>query len=167
MVNEKKSEWEKLVRECLDSTTIASVATQDVGGVWVTSVYFSYDGKFNIYFISPAATRHMKAIKSNPKVAISMFTPQSAAGTYQIGLQIEGTATIVPDEEIEEVYSIRTKRLAADNHWVPQPNEGHFVKDHGGVFVKVIPSSMLYINTRLFGGNSKKVPLGDIVMDGN
>ena len=108
----------------------------------------------------------MKAIKSNSKVAAAVFNPQSAVGTYQIGLQIEGTATIVPDEEIEEVYAIRSKRLSADSNWVPQPNEGHFVKDHGGVFVKVIPSSMLYVNTRLFGGNSKKVPLGDIVKDG-
>ncbi len=166
MVVEVQSEWEKRVKECLDSTTIASLATSDEVGVWAANVYFSYDEKFNIYFISSASTRHMKAIKSNPKVALAIFKPQSAIDAYQIGLQIEGTAAIVPDNDIEGVYATRSKKLARNGTELPKPNEGHFIKEHGGVFIKVIPSSMSYVNTLLFGGNSAKVPLGELVKDG-
>lgn len=154
----KEPEWSALIRECLDSTTIAVLATNS-GSVWAAPLYFSYDDKFNIYFISPESTRHMKDIAKDPRVALVVFMPVSAAGVYQIGVQIEGRASEVPDKDIEYVYSIRTKRMNGDISWAPEPKEGHFVKEHGGVFMKVEPTSVNYVDTRHFGGSSVKVPI--------
>ncbi len=163
MKADKDFEWKKNLTECLDSTTVSTLATVDENGVWANPVYFSYDSKFNFYFVSSSDTRHMRNIKSDPRVVLSVFTPQSIAGIHQIGVQIEGKASLVPDEDIESVYSIRTKRLNVDSNWLPEAGEGHFVKEHGGVFIKITPKAITYMNTQYFGGNSKKVPLDKLI----
>lgn len=162
MQDEKDFDWEKHVKECLDSTLVAILATKDGKNIWATPVYFSYDEKLNFYFISPEYTRHMKDIKKDPNVALAIITPSSTSGVFQIGLQIEGKANEVPDREIEKVYATRSVRLSGEKSWVPMPTEGHFVKEHGGIFMRVVPSNVNYIDTRYFGGNSKRVPLGKI-----
>ncbi len=163
MDSEKNFDWNKHLRECLDSTVIAVLATREVDGVWAAPVYFSYDQKFNIYFISSKETRHMKDIAKDPKVAVAIFAPPAVSGVFQIALQIEGKAFEVPDRDIEKVYEGRSIRMDRDRQWVPNPREGHFVKEHGGVFMMIKPSMISYVDTRFFGGNSKKVPLQDII----
>ena len=162
MQDETKFEWARHVKECLDSTLLAILATRGNDSVWATPVYFSYDDDFNIYFISPRSTRHMQDIKEDARVSIAIITPASTSGTSQVGVQVEGEAVEVPDKEIEKVYKDRSIRMNQDSNWVPMPSEGHFVKEHGGVFMKVVPTSMNYINTNFFGGNSKKVPLAKL-----
>jgi len=162
MKNEKNMDWSKLVRECLDSTAMAVLATREESGVWATPIYFSYDKEFNLYFISPAETRHMKDIKRDQHVAVAIFMPSSASGIHQVGLQMDGKATMVPDKQIEDIYALRAKRMNRDIDWVPVPMEGHFVKEHGGVFMKITPTSINYVDTRYFGGNSKRIPLEKI-----
>lgn len=56
----KTFDWKKYVTECLDSTCFCTFATRDENGVWANPVYFAYDNKFNIYYISPPNARHMK-----------------------------------------------------------------------------------------------------------
>lgn len=162
MKQETDFEWEKHLRECLDSTLIAVLATREDSGVWASPVYFCYDGKFNFYFISPKETRHMKDIKKDDRVALTVISPASITGISQIGVQLEGIASEVPDKEIEEVYRIRSARMTGDRQWVPESQEGHFVKEHGGVFMRIKPISINYVDTRFFGGNSKVVPLGKL-----
>lgn len=162
MQDEKNFKWTEQIRECLDSTLVAVLATRGEDGVWATPIYFSYDEKFNFYFISPMSTRHMLDIKTNPRVALAIISPASHTGVNQIGVQIEGRAEEVPDKDIETVYETRSRRIAGDSEWAPMPEEGHFVKEHGGVFMKIVVDSMNYVDTRFFGGNSKIVPLAKL-----
>lgn len=163
MASYKDFDWKTSIKECLDSTLVGVLATKSRGNVWATPIYFSYDDTFNLYFISPKEARHMHDIEENPLVALAIVTPNSVSGIYQIALQIEGMASEVPDKDIEKVYERRSMRMAGDNSWVPMPVEGHFVKEHGGVFMKIAPKSMNYMDTRYFGGNSKKVPMDKLL----
>lgn len=163
MEDEKEFDWKAKLKECLDSTTVAVLATRERDGVWATPVYFSYDDEFNFYFISPKGTRHMNNIKSNSNVALAVFTPLSVSGIHQIGVQVKGVTSIVPDSEIEKVYAIRAKRLSGDLNWISESQEGHFVKEHGGIFVKITPTMMIYVDTRYFGGQGRQVPLAKLV----
>lgn len=157
MPEDKNIDWERLLQECLDSTIVMTLATHGKNGIWSTPVYFSYDERFNLYFISAAETRHMKDIRDDQNVAASIFTPPASSGVYQIGIQIEGVASTVPDENIEEVYANRSRRINSDATWIQRPNEGRFVKEHGGVFIKISPTSVNYFNTKYLGSKSRKV----------
>jgi uncharacterized protein YhbP (UPF0306 family) len=153
----------KRIKECLNSTNIAVLATRNNESTWATPVYFCYDNKFNFYFLSAGETRHMKDIRDDPRVGIAIFTPPQFSGIYQIGLQVEGVAAEVPDEQIEEVYKMRKIRISGDNYFEPEKLEGHFVKEHGGVFIKVVPTNMHYIDSRYFGGNAKKIKIEELI----
>ncbi len=157
--SKERIEWKELIKSCLDSTLVGVLATRDGSDAWATPVYFSYDEKFNLYFISPRDTRHMRNIKSHPSVAIAVVTPQSLSGIHQVGVQIEGAASEVPDKDIERVYRTRAKRMSPGQEYVHIRSEGHFVKEYGGVFMCITPKSIFYIDTRTFGGSPKSVPL--------
>lgn len=161
--SKEKIQWKELVTSCLDSTLVGVLATRDGADAWATPVYFSYDGRFNIYFISPRDTRHMRNIKEHPVVAMAVVTPQSLSGTHQVGIQLEGAASEVPDRDIEEVYRIRAKRMTPDHEYVPIKSEGHFVKEHGGIFMRITPKAVYYLDTRVFGGSPKAVPMTELL----
>ncbi|MDE1767941.1 MAG: pyridoxamine 5'-phosphate oxidase family protein [Candidatus Micrarchaeota archaeon] len=160
--SDKDFEWVKYLKECLDSTLVGVLATAGGNGAWVTPVYFSYDDRFNFYFISSPGTRHMIDIEKDDRVALAIVSHPSVAGIHQIGMQLSGRASEVSDKEIESVYALRSKRMAFDQSWVPLPNGGHYVKEHGGIFMRISPVAINYFDSRFFGGESKKVPLDKI-----
>jgi nitroimidazol reductase NimA-like FMN-containing flavoprotein (pyridoxamine 5'-phosphate oxidase superfamily) len=157
------ADWGRIISECLDSTTVAVLATGNGSRVWATPVYFSYDDSFNIYFISPADTAHMRNIRARSSVALAVVMPREHSGLHQVCLQVTGIASEVPDEDIERVYEMKNRRLAPEGSSMRVENEGHFVKDHGGMFIRISPTAMHYLDTRNFGGSPRVVPLGALL----
>ena len=161
MPAKKGIEWNTLIRECLDSTTVAVLATSNGSDVWAVPVYFSYDDSFNIYFISSGDTRHMEDIMTHPEVSVAIVMPHRP-GMHQVFVQVNGIATEVPEEDIEEVYAMRNRKLAYRGMHSGMEHEGHFVRQHGGIFMRISPRMMRYMNTEIFGSSPEIVPIADI-----
>lgn len=87
-----------------NTLTLATVAEQRP---WATSLFYVADSVLSLYFISDATTRHvMEAIK-NPDVALTI-TEHNQQWQSIMGLQIEGTLSLVDNadrERVEKLYS--------------------------------------------------------------
>ncbi len=156
-------EWATHIRECLDSTFVGVLATAEKGGAWATPIYFIYDEEFNIYFMSDSKTRHIIDIEKAANVSVAVFMPAADSHGFKVGIQIEGVATKVPDQDIEEVYMRRSMRLTGSKTWNRWSNGGHLISSSGGVFIKITPKSMNYTDRRFFGGESKKISMKKLI----
>ena len=79
-----------LIKEVLEKGYLMSLATVDVGGVWVADVIYVHDDELNIYWISDSEIRHSEAILKNNKVAGAITV--SGPGENNLGIQFEGLA---------------------------------------------------------------------------
>jgi uncharacterized protein YhbP (UPF0306 family) len=77
---------------------------------WAAPVFFVYDEKYNLYFLSASDSLHAKHILENPNVAVAVFDSTQPIGSSD-GLQIEGKATIVNKDTISKVITIYCERL--------------------------------------------------------
>ncbi len=152
-------DWRKLLKECLDSANIGSLATLDSDGVWACSLFFVYDNDFNLYFMSENGTRHMANLRENPRVAVSIYDPKKVMVNVQVGIEIIGVASEVPEEMLDELYRERQKRYGGSQVVGGGKTAAEFLKEHNATFVMVKPVDMWYTNTELFDGKNVKVPI--------
>src|SRR5690349_13315806 len=111
----KDFDWKKYLNECLSSTQYCALGTVDEKGVWVNPVYFAWDDKFNLYFISQMSSRHMQNIQKDPRVSIAIYNATRSkkrrdeiASDYKTeqkgdvcGTYVEGEANIIRDDQKE------------------------------------------------------------------
>ncbi len=144
--------WEKLIEECLKSTDYCSVASVDSKGVWSNPVYFAWDKKFCLYFISQPHVRHMQNIKKNSRVAVSIYKTEQKGDV--LGIQLEGNAYILENDGekalANKIYYGRKGSL--------EQNEP-FIDDPDWLFVKIVPENIYYFNSKIFGEARQKVPM--------
>lgn len=160
MPDDNYIEWARHIRDCLESTYVAVLATSEENdGVWATPVYFTYDDRLNFYFMSDEKTRHISDIKDHSAVSLAIFMPTGDSLGFKVGIQVEGRAEVVPDDKIDEVYKNRSERLTGTKNWNSDSKGGHLVKEGGGIFIKIVPNSMNYIDRRYFPGESQKISI--------
>ncbi len=152
------------IKECLESTVIAVLATNEQEeGAWATPIYFTYDNKFNFYFMSDSKTKHVKDIARDPNVGLAIFMPLHKSVGFKVGLQISGIAEVVPDEDIEDVYMQRSMRLTGATTWKKDSMGGHIIKQSGGVFMRIKPISFNYTDRRHTVGDSMRVSISKLI----
>lgn len=86
----------KLIEEYLDEAKTLQVATVSKNKPWVCTVFFAFDEKLNLYWLSKPSRRHSKELRANSSVAGTIVLPH-VHGQSVRGIQLEGTA-----EEIKE-----------------------------------------------------------------
>lgn len=151
-MNTKDFDWKKYLKECLDSTEYCCLATVDPKGVWANPVYFAYDQKFNLYFISQMSSRHMQNIKKDPRVSIAIYKTEQKGDV--LGTYIEGEAKIILDdkEEVQKAFDVYYGRAGKG------PEVQGYINNPTWVYVKVTPDHIYYFDTRIFDEKRQKVP---------
>lgn len=86
-----------LVKEYLSEGRIMQLATSRDNEPWVCNLHMATDDKANIYWISKPTRRHSEDIASNRNVAITIAIKTDKP---LIGVQIEGTAAVVTNNDI-------------------------------------------------------------------
>lgn len=99
----------KLIEDYLKEARLMQVATSKDNQPWVASVYFAFDEKLSLYWISNPTRRHSKEIKDNEKVAGTIVLPHSH-GEKVRGLQFQGIAKQLEGKEVEEGIECYSKR---------------------------------------------------------
>ncbi len=114
---------EALIKEVLEKGYLLSLATLDEKGIWASEVVYTFDEKFNIYWISKITARHSQAIIQHPQIA-GVITISNKPEEKDFGLQIAGTA-----EKLEGIPSVataywqklgnpsRASKLSEDSSW--------------------------------------------------
>lgn len=84
-------EIRKLVENYLNEARMLQVATSRDDQPWACTVYFAFDDKLNLYWISSTSRRHSEEIRNNEKVAGTIVLPHTP-GMKVRGLQLQGVA---------------------------------------------------------------------------
>jgi uncharacterized protein YhbP (UPF0306 family) len=143
--------WRTHINATFKSTFYCSIATNGTDGVWVNPVYFAYDDKFSLYFVSLPISRHMKNIGEGATIAVAIYATDQPPGGDVRGIQLRGYAELLKDDQVPAAHKIYYARQGASEALGGIPD----VEAHIGIaavwkFVKVTPQEMYYFDTRFF-----------------
>lgn len=105
----------------LKNNTLLSLSTFEVNSIWTSTVFFSYDPDYNIYFISDPKTRHCQMIMNNGKVSGAIYSSKSQWGTDIQGIQFEAQAERVPIFKILSIGAAYLKRFPIAEKFIASP----------------------------------------------
>lgn len=119
-MNNYTTEAKKIIAENI-YMTIAS-ATSD-GKPWISPVFFAYDDKYNLYWVSYKDARHSTLVRNNPQVAIVIFNSQAPEGEGD-GVYFEAKVEeIDARDQILLAMDILSKRVTKEEFKVKQIEE--------------------------------------------
>lgn len=139
-----------LIDQYLDEKKVMQVATSVDGQPWVCTVHFALDDNKNIYWLSLPTRRHSEEIANNANIAVAIVVQHDQP---VIGMQIEGTASIVDDEQ--------TVKIVMENY-IAKHNAG---KDYYDNFIagkaqhklyKLTPKNFVLFDEKNFSGNPRQ-----------
>jgi uncharacterized protein YhbP (UPF0306 family) len=87
----------ELIKKYLRQGRMMQIATASGDQPWICTVYYAEDENQNLYWLSVPARRHSQEIEKNSKIAVAI--PIKFDKNPIIGIQAEGTAAVVEDEE--------------------------------------------------------------------
>ncbi|MBI2085399.1 MAG: pyridoxamine 5'-phosphate oxidase family protein [Candidatus Aenigmarchaeota archaeon] len=108
-----KTNLKKLALNYMENVRIMALATCSNKKPWASTVFYAYDKKFNLYFLSRYHRRHSFEIRKNPNVAGTIVKPQKIFSAPNTGMQFEGAAKMLMGKELEAAYKIFVKRYPA------------------------------------------------------
>jgi len=92
-----RKEITEAVKEVLKAESTMALATVDGNGVVSSApVFYSFDQRLQLYWLSSSASRHSRNIAGHPQAAASVY-PSIRQWTEIRGVQIEGTASVIAD----------------------------------------------------------------------
>jgi uncharacterized protein YhbP (UPF0306 family) len=119
----------ELIKAYLRQATMMQVATVHGNKPWCSTMFFAFDEKWNLYWISKPTTKHSQHIEENLHVAGTIVMQQDSRSSATIrGLQYEGTAEMLNgDEEAmgAECYRSRFGREATFLEDIRSGNNPH------------------------------------------
>ena len=66
---------------------------------WIATVYYAYDARLNLYFLSDPATLHCQQIVQNNRVSVAIAQSPQDVNRPKRGLQISGVAVQLSQKE--------------------------------------------------------------------
>jgi len=152
-------EWPKLLRECLSSTDFLALATTGLDGLWNNAVYFAWDERLSLYFMSMPASRHMQNIAANGEASVAIFSTAQSPQARAVGMQLRGTARILPDSAVPAAHRVYFDRAPIING-IPHKLEEFLGASAAWKLVQITPQEIGYFNSEIFGENREVVPSG-------
>ncbi len=98
----------KVIIENNNYMVLASCAAE--GQSWASPVFFTHDGKYDLYFLSAVDSQHCKNIAKNGKVGIAIFDSTQGLGSSD-GVQIIGTVSPVDMKDLKKVIELYVAKL--------------------------------------------------------
>lgn len=92
------------VQAYLAAHHVMTLATAGGDGPWAAAVFYVHEG-WTLYFLSAPTSRHCRDVAQNPRVAATIQEDYSEWREIK-GIQLEGTATKLTDDEQEPVRSL-------------------------------------------------------------
>ncbi len=100
----------KLIEDYFNEAVLMQVATSRKDQPWACSVYFAYDNKFNLYWISTPKRRHSKEIVDNEKVGGTIVLPHTPDQDVR-GISFQGVAKELKGKEALSAILLYAKRF--------------------------------------------------------
>lgn len=156
-------DWKTLITDCFSSTCFMALSTYGNQGLWVNPVYFSWDERFNLYFISELDCKHMHNIQSSSEVACAVFPTNQENDVF--GSYIKGEAEIIDRKHNDWPHAdkIYYDRIYPDDpNWEKRQSPNCYRQKDSWYLVRITLSELSYFDTRYFEENRVVVPLDQI-----
>ncbi|MEK7060765.1 MAG: pyridoxamine 5'-phosphate oxidase family protein [Patescibacteria group bacterium] len=141
-----------LITEYLSKATLMQVATSRDDKPWVCSVYFAFDDKRNLYWISSTQRRHSQELRNNEHVAGAIVLPHTMGDKVR-GLQFEGIAKEITDQK----SAADAMQWYAKRFGLPEDRVKRIVENTDGHVVYMItPSSYVLFDEVNFPDNPRQ-----------
>jgi uncharacterized protein YhbP (UPF0306 family) len=142
----------KLILDYMNEAKLMQVVTSKSRQPWACSVYFAFDNKLNLYWISTPTRRHSIEIRDNDKVAGTIVLPH-IPGDKVRGIQFEGRAEELTNKELARVaMSHYAKRYNLDRERVKAILENR----DGHLPYKITPRLIVLFDEVNFPKNSRQ-----------
>ena len=110
------------VHAMLEAHSTATLATAGEGGPWAASVFYASDEAPHLYFVTDTATRHGRNLQAGGAVAAAINA--DVTDWHEIrGLQLEGTASIVPEAGRPSAMQVYLRKFAGVQRLVDAPRD--------------------------------------------
>ena len=144
----------EILFDFLKNHKLMTIATFD-GKLWIATVFYVADEKFNLYFLTDPKTEHSQHIAKNGMIACNIVDSHQQVTDKKMGLQIEGTA-----EKVSVLESIK-KVLQMWHATNPGKEEKlSFDKIRNKVInmrvYKVTPNRLKFFNEQLYPEDESK-----------
>lgn len=133
------SKDKKIILEYFEGNRLMTLGTVSRGKPWGATVFFAFDARLNIFFYSRLDTKHAAHIAKNSSVSVVINQDYGTVGRVK-GMQIVGSAALVPEKDLKKCYTIYRKRFS----WADD-----FKGDHRLYVVR--PAEIYYIDQKRFG----------------
>lgn len=109
-MNKRDPRVRSFIEEYLEKARLMQVATSKDNQPWACSVYFAFDQKLNLIWISEPTRRHSLEIDTNQKVAGTVVLPHSPGDDVR-GIQFQGIAKkLTEKQKIKSAMKYYAKR---------------------------------------------------------
>lgn len=90
----------KLAKDIIEQNQYMTIASTDSSGnAWASPVAYTFDDKYNFYWVSVPESTHQQNIKRNPNIVLAIFDSHQLWGEG-VGVQIEANVAEVSLIEI-------------------------------------------------------------------
>lgn len=145
----------KLIEDYLKEAKLMTLATCDKDKPWAATVWFIFDDKLNLYFISQKQRRHSLELKRNPKIAGTIVFPHEIFGVKVRGIQFEGEAYEASALELPNAYTLFAKRFPKVKENIKSVMD--IIKNITRVrFYKIVPSRIVLYDEVNFPDNPRQ-----------
>lgn len=102
-------------KKIIEENIYCTIATSSLEGKpWISPVFFAYDDRYNIYWVSNKDALHSQNIKLNPSIAIVFFNSKAPEGEGD-GVYFEANAQeLSHDTEIDQAIMLFNSRVTKD-----------------------------------------------------
>jgi nitroimidazol reductase NimA-like FMN-containing flavoprotein (pyridoxamine 5'-phosphate oxidase superfamily) len=101
-------------RKMIAENIYLTLATASKDGVpWISPLMFAYDSNYNLFWPSGKDALHSQLLRSNPKVAISIFDSHAPEGTGN-GVYMTAEACEVSEDELPYAINVLYSRKYPD-----------------------------------------------------
>ena len=153
------AQWKEYFTKRLDASQFMALATTGQEGPWVCPVYFAFDERFNLFFLSAPSSLHMRNIEKNAAVACAVFDSRQGNLDEVVGVQIRGKAQFVTPEEAERAFNIYFTATPARKPSGPAHTPVAYTRpDAVWRLVRVVPQAAWVYSEQEFEGGREKVP---------
>ncbi len=96
--------------QLLEQMHYCILSTSDRSGTpWVTPLFYAYDKRWQLYWISTPESRHSQLLAKNPKAAAVIYSPPDAFKETS-ALYLTGTVHQCGADELEDVLALYFER---------------------------------------------------------
>lgn len=146
----KSKEIYDSIQEIIGSNILLSMATVNGSNSWINNCYFCYDDRLNIYILTDPKSQHIKNLKNNNSVALTISDSRQDWNGDQKGIQAFGACEPVKALELLDVIKNYTQRFPVFSEYIKRPTD--FAKGIISTrFYKIAINNIKLYDTERFG----------------